>query len=159
MVCSAARSPPGIRPRAVAIRLRLASRSICRPDFGRLGAHLTVLTILSQLRPAHPDGLVCQWRKNVTAVGAKWQQIDAYDSLRRKSAVEVRKQRPAARGLPFKGAAKPFGIDADQQQIALTSKMFCGGFGNLGCSREMNEIVALIDLGAEKYAGAFGLSP
>ena len=95
----------------------------------------------------------------MTAVGAKWQQINAYDGLRRKSAVEVRKQRPAARRLPFQGAAKPFGIDADQQQVVLTRKMLCCGFGNLGCSREMNEIVALIDLGAEKYTGAFGLSP
>jgi hypothetical protein len=71
----------------------------------------------------------------------------------------VRKQGSAARRLPFKGTAKSSGIHTDQQQIVLTSKMPGSGFGNLGCSREMNEIVALIDLGAEKYAGTFGLSP
>ena len=95
----------------------------------------------------------------MTAVRTKGEGIDAFDSLERERAVKVRKQGPTARGLPFEDAAQRAGVDADQQQIALACKMFCGGLGDLGRGREMNKIVATIDLGAAKHTGVFSLSP
>ena len=71
----------------------------------------------------------------------------------------VAAQGPAAGGLPFQDAAKLFGIYADQQQIALTGKVLGSGLRNLGCGREMDEIVATIDVGAMEYASAFGFPP
>ena len=105
------------------------------------------------------DGSILQGRKNVTSVRAKGKRIDAFDGLEGERTIEVRKQGPAAGGLPFQDAAKLFGIYADQQQIALTGKVLGSGLRNLGCGREMDEIVATIDLGAVEYAGAFGFSP
>lgn len=95
----------------------------------------------------------------MTTVRAKEERIDVFDGIERQSTVEVRKQGPAARGLPFQGAAKHAGIHADQQQIALTGKMPGSGLRNLGRGREMDEIVAAIDLGAMEYASSFGFSP
>ena len=43
----------------------------------------------------------------------------------------MRKQGSTARGLPFERTAKRVGVHADQQQIALACKMFCGGLGDL----------------------------
>ena len=76
----------------------------------------------------------------------------------RESAIEMRKQGPAARRLPFQGGAKLAGVHADQQQTALTGKMLRSGLRNLGRGRKMDEIVAAIDLGAAKYASAFGFA-
>jgi hypothetical protein len=95
----------------------------------------------------------------VTSVRAEGERINLFDGLERERAVEVRKQGPVARGLPFQGAAKHARIRADQQQIALTGKVLGSGLRNLGRGREMDEIVATIDLGAVEYASAFGFSP
>jgi hypothetical protein len=108
---------------------------------------------------AVPDGSVLQGRKNVTSVRAKGERIDVFDGIERERAIEVRKQGPAARGLPFQGAAKHAGIHADQQQTALTGKVPGSSLRNLCRGREVDEIVATINLGAMEYANAFGFSP
>ena len=95
----------------------------------------------------------------MASAGAERQGFDANDGGQVEATVKMRKQSPAARRLPFQGAAKPAGIHTDQQQVALTCKMSCGGLGDLGRSREMNEIVTAIDFGAMEYASTFGFSP
>ncbi len=97
--------------------------------------------------------------ETVPAIRPERQRFDAGDGGKLERAVEMRKQRAAARGLPSQRLAEPRGIDADQQQIALAGEMLGRRFGELRGGGEMNEAVAQVGRGAGKAAGAFGLAP
>ena len=93
-------------------------------------------------------------RKDMPAGFIERQGIDALDGLERQLAIEMRKQRAAARRLPFQLVAKRVGIDRDQHQIALAGKPFRRGFGSLLGGGEMDEAVFRIDRRAAIDAGA-----
>src|ERR1700704_3608179 len=80
-------------------------------------------------------------RENMPPGVIERQGIDALDGLERQIAIEMRKQRAAARRLPFQRVAQRIGIDRDQHQIALTGKPFRRGFGGLLGGGEMDETI------------------
>src|ERR1700692_304968 len=92
-------------------------------------------------------------------VGAERQGIDGAYCGEIEIAIEMRKQRAAARDLPFQFAAEPARIDAHQHEVALAGEMFGRGLDRLRRGRKMDEAVAHINLGAAKYAGALGVAP
>src|SRR5690348_10909381 len=68
-------------------------------------------------------------------------------------------QRAAARRLPLELVAEHFGLDRDQDEVALAAEMLgCGLSGLLG-GGEMNEPIAVVDRGATIDTGAFGVAP
>ncbi len=71
----------------------------------------------------------------------------------------MRKQRAAARGLPFQPVAEPGGIHAHQQQVGLAGEMLGRGLRHLRRAGKMNEAVAQIDVRAAEDADALGLAP
>jgi len=68
------------------------------------------------------------------------------------------KQSATARWLPLQAIAELCAVDAQQQEAALTGKVYLRGFDDLGRVRKMNEAVAAIDFGAAKYSRARLLS-
>ena len=72
-----------------------------RARFGRIGVHLTVLTIPWHLRRPCPDGFL-QRVENVTSLRPRGSTRLTASSTR---AIEVRKQRPARARLPLDAAA------------------------------------------------------
>ncbi len=57
----------------------------------------------------------------------------------------MRKQRAAARGLPFQGRAEAVGGEGDQQQVGLPGEMLRGGLADLTGGGEVDEAVGEID--------------
>jgi len=104
-------------------------------------------------------GSIAKWRKIVSAVGTKRQRLGPHDSDQIKRTVEVRKQRAAARGLPFEPVSELGDIDTDKDQVALAGKMLCRSFPDLVSRREMNEAIAQVCLRALEFSGALGLKP
>ena len=98
-------------------------------------------------------------RKHVAAVGAERQRLDPQHGVERQRAIEMRKQRTAARGLPPQGRAERPGVDRDQHQVGGAGEMLGGGLGDLRRGGEMDEAVARIDRGAAKAPLALGLAP
>src|SRR5215831_4129226 len=84
-------------------------------------------------------------RKSVASVGGKRQRVDTDHGGDIERAVEMWKQRAAARGLPFERRAEALGVDVQQQEIALAGEMLRRGLGHLMRGREMNEAVFEID--------------
>ena len=70
----------------------------------------------------------------------------------------MRKQRAAARGLPFQAFAERLHLDSKQHEIALSGKMLRCRLNRLFGRGEMNVAVAQIDLGAVEDSVA-GLIP
>src|SRR5215471_3688685 len=69
------------------------------------------------------------------------------------------KQSATARWLPLQAIAELCAVDAQQQEAALTGKVYLRGFDDLGRVRKMNEAVSAIDFGAAKYSRALGCTP
>jgi len=95
----------------------------------------------------------------VEAAVAERQRLGADDRAQRERCIKVRKQRAAARALPFQRGAKPVAVDADEDEIARAGEMPGRRFGDLRGGGEVNEAVGKIDRGAAKYAAALGLPP
>ena len=62
------------------------------------------------------------------AVRAERQGYGPGDGVESEIAMEVRKERAAARRLPFQICAESFGIDIQKNEVALTGEMFGSGF-------------------------------
>ena len=95
----------------------------------------------------------------MAAVGAEGQGLHARNGRQLEIAIKVRKQRAAARRLPFQSVAEFCAVDAHQQQTVLASEMLPSGFDDLIGAREMNEAVAAIDFGAVKDSSALSRPP
>lgn len=87
------------------------------------------------------------------------QRRDAGHGVERQRAIKVRKQRPAARDLPFQRIAQTSGVDSNQQQIGLTCEMFRRRLPRLFGGGEMNIAVGEIDRRARKDARRFRRAP
>jgi len=87
------------------------------------------------------------------------QRIDPQNRLHVEFAIEMRKQRAAARRLPFQLVAERVGVDRDQHQVALPGKPFRRGFGSLLGGGEMDEAVLMVSRRAAIAAFAFGFAP
>jgi hypothetical protein len=61
--------------------------------------------------------------KAVAAIGIERQRHGPYHSARIEITVQMRKQRAAARGLPFECAAEFILIDGNQQQVMLSGDL------------------------------------
>lgn len=59
------------------------------------------------------------------------QWFDAEHSRKREIAIEMRKQRAAARSLPFQRRTESVRIHMQQQQVSYAGEMFCRGLSSL----------------------------
>src|SRR5262249_2489250 len=73
--------------------------------------------------------------------------------------VEVRKQRAAARRLPFQRRSERRRIHRDEDEIRLTREVPGGGLRDLVRGGEMNVAVGAVDRCAAKAAVALGVPP
>ena len=95
----------------------------------------------------------------MAAVGSERQRIDADHGGQIELAIKMRKQRAAARRLPFQPRAEAGGIDVQQHEIALAGEMLGRGFGRLLGGGEMDEAVLHVDRRATEDAVALGFAP
>src|SRR5439155_19287171 len=91
------------------------------------------------------DASAVERRKHVAPFGSERQRVHTQDGSEIQTCVKVRKERAAARRLPSQPVAQPCGVNAHQQQVALTGEMFCSGFHHLCGAGEMDEAILLID--------------
>lgn len=77
-------------------------------------------------------------------VRSERQRFDLDNGGEVERAVEMRKQIPGARRLPFQLRAELAGVHAHQKQIMYSCKVFRRGLRNLIGRREMNETIASI---------------
>ena len=89
----------------------------------------------ARVKPGHDSGcfaaISAYRRKHMPALGVERQRIDTAHRGEWQFAVEMRKQRAAARGLPLQERAERIGIDRDQNEIALPGKLLCRGLSGL----------------------------
>lgn len=71
-----------------------------------------------------PTVSIGEGRKYVAAVGSEQQRFDTCHRGNFEFAIKMRKQHTAARWLPFQTIAELRCVDAYEQQIALSHKMF-----------------------------------
>ena len=95
----------------------------------------------------------------MAAIGRKRQRVDTNHRGKLQLPIKMRKQRAAARRLPFQSVAQAGGVDAQQHKIALAGEMFRRGFGRLFGAGEMDEAVLHVDGRATEHAAALGFAP
>jgi hypothetical protein len=95
----------------------------------------------------------------MTPIGAERQRLDLGHRGETEFAIEMRKQRAAARRLPSEMPAKAPAIHLYQQQIFLAGEMFSRGLDCLLGGGEMNVAIGQIDGRAAKNAVHFGSPP
>ena len=81
------------------------------------------------------------------------------DRIEPEVAVEMREQRPAARGLVAKGISQRIGVDPDEDEIGNTGEMPRRSFSHLVGGGEMNEPIGMVDRSTGEPARFLGLAP
>src|SRR5450759_5807403 len=95
-----------------------------RPPPCQFGSKSRALPAGRQLRRDCPSGRsIVEWRELVPSIGAERKGIDFNHRRDVESAIEMRKQGAAARGLPLQPVAEPAGLHTHQHQVVLAGKM------------------------------------
>jgi hypothetical protein len=81
-------------------------------------------------------------------VTAERQLVDVRDCRAVQSAIEMRKELPAARRLPAQSRAKAGGVDGEQNQATLTGAVSCRALPYLRSGRKMDEAVNGVLIGS-----------
>ncbi len=81
------------------------------------------------------------------------QRLCPGDIIEPQRPVEMRKERAAARWLPFQGIAKRVGLDREQHKPVLAREMPCRRLGGLRGGGEMHEPIGNIHRRAGGFAG------
>jgi len=79
--------------------------------------------------------------------------------IERQIGIEMREEITAAGGLPFQRLTEDRGVNCDQKEIGLTSKMQSRSLDRLSGRGEMDVSVLEIDRGTLEKAGRPGLLP
>ena len=77
----------------------------------------------------------------------------------REIAIEVGKERPGSRWLPFEGGPKNRLIDRDQSEPILTREMPSGGFSKLNRGREVDIAIVSVDPATRERALTLRFTP
>ncbi len=89
----------------------------------------------------------------------KWQGLGPCHVFACERAIEMGKERPAARGFPFEGLAKGIGLKPEEDQPVFAREMLGGGLPDLLGGGEMHEAVGDIDRRAKSGAGGAQVRP
>ena len=100
-----------------------------------------------------------QHGENVPAIRPERQRRDRSHRRDVKVAVQMWKQRAAARRLEAQTVAEPGALDLHQKQVSLAGKVFGGGLDGLFGGRKMDEAVFDINRRTAKNAVGFGGAP
>ena len=87
------------------------------------------------------------------------QRHDRAHRRHRQAAVEMRKERAAARRLPAELLAERLGVDRDEEKVAMPGEMPRRRLAHLLGGGEMDVAVGEVDRRAVEAAGLLGLPP